>query len=112
MREKQSGKSSRARFLIGMQIAGVAIAVLLLFLILKPSGDVTYRFMTADHPIDVMTDRTGRWFYYSQWPKGATPQLAANVRKELLPLGFAEDTTKQTLVSICKEEARGDRVQP
>ena len=110
MREKQSGKTHRGRLLVGMQIAGAAMAVLLLFALLKPSGDVTYRFMTADHPIDVMADRSGRWFYYSQWPNGRTPQLAAAVRKELLPQGFTEDTANKPLVSVCERQARSDCV--
>src|SRR5262249_26232863 len=47
---------------------------------------------TEGHPIDVMNDGSGRWFYYqADIANGAAPVLAAAVRKELLPLGFTED---------------------
>ena len=58
-----------------------------------------YRFITVDHPIDVMNDASGRWFYYSFFDpdptKGTVTALAAAVRKELLPQGFAEDTANK-----------------
>jgi hypothetical protein len=55
-----------------------------------------YPFITEDHPIDVMSDGTGRWYYYMTDPaKGSAPVLAATVRKELQHQGFTEDTTNK-----------------
>ena len=94
IQEETSRKSRRGRFLFWLLIAGGVIGLSLLFLLMKPSGDVPYRFMSAiDHPIEVMGDRSGRWFYYGPGRmKGSAAQIAAGVRKELLPLGFTEDT--------------------
>ncbi len=95
MQEETSRKPRRVRFLPWLLIAGGVIGLLMLFLLLKPSGDVPYQFMqTIDHPISVMGDHSGRWFYYGPGRmKGSATQIAAGIRKELLPLGFTEDTT-------------------
>ena len=95
MQEKHRRKPRQPRFLLWMEIAGAGIVLLVLFLLLKPSGDAPYQFMQAmEHPIDVMGDRSGRWFYYGpERMAGTAPQIAATIRRELLPLGFTEDTS-------------------
>lgn len=96
MQEKTGRKSHRVRFLPWLLVAAGVLGIPVLFLLLKPSADVTYRFMTADHPIDVMGDRSGRWFFYgTARTNGGAPQIAAAVRKELLPLGFTEDAANK-----------------
>jgi hypothetical protein len=74
----------------------IAIAALIMAgiaMVIVPFRPPTaYGFITVGHPIDVMNDGTGRWFYYqADTAQGAAPALAAAVRKELLPQGFTED---------------------
>ena len=57
------------------------------------STDRSYTFTASEHPIDVMGNGAGRWFYYMPTPvAGGTARFAANVRRELLPQGYVEDT--------------------
>src|ERR1041385_5262652 len=56
----------------------------------------SYRFITASHPIDVMNDGSGRWYYFMvDGSKGGVPAVAAEARKELLAQGFTEDTSNK-----------------
>lgn len=57
------------------------------------TADCEYTFTRGTHPIDVMGNGDGRWFYYMpDCPAGGAAQTAGEVRGELLPLGFREDT--------------------
>src|SRR5437867_10985781 len=78
-------------------VAIAAVLMAAIAMIMVPFRPPTaYGFITVGHPFDVMNDGSGRWFYYQADPaNGAAPVLAAAVRKELLPLGFTEDTANR-----------------
>src|SRR5262245_3738560 len=83
-------RRSITRALVIVLVAALAIVIAVLLVPFRPP--TAYRFITAGHPIDVMNDGTGRWFYYMpDPPNGGAPGLAQTVRKELLPNGFTED---------------------
>jgi hypothetical protein len=96
MTDEQPNKRGRV---LARAVLVAAIAVLMagIAMVMAPFKPPTaYGFITAGHPIDVMNDASGRWFFYQADPaKGAAPVLAAAVRKELLPLGFTEDLANQ-----------------
>lgn len=83
----------RFRLVFWLLMAMLTVGMTTLFLSPPPRGDSKYGFVT-DHPIEVMSDSSGRWFFYGPAPvTGGTPQIAATVRKELLPQGFKEDVS-------------------
>lgn len=85
----------RSRLQVVLALAAV-FAALITVVLLLPTNSTGYRFITVGHPISVMSDTTGRWFYYSaDQLSGDAPTLAATVRRELEPLGFVEDATNK-----------------
>ena len=87
----------RFPILIWLLFALLAVGVAAFFAPPKNNAQFyQYGFLPADHPIDVVSDQSGRWFYYfmDRLP-GGVPRLAAQVRQELLPQGFTEDTSSR-----------------
>src|SRR5258708_7230795 len=94
--ETEHPTRKRNRWLAAFWVLLVAFLSVVIGMIAVPFRPPTaYSFITVDHPIDVMNDASGRWFYYSIFTpdptKGTVTELAATVRNELLPLGFTED---------------------
>ncbi len=101
-----STKPRRFRTLLWLSLAALIFVCAVFLIASKPSSDYHYSFLTADHPIDVISDARGRWFYYMPAPvTGGAPKLADSVRNELLPLGFTEDLSNKPWFRFVK----GDR---
>jgi len=87
----------RRHWMTALWVSFTACIALVTAMVAVPFKPPTaYPFIKVDHPIDVMNDHSGRWFYYqADTGQGSAPVLAAAVRKELLPQGFTEDTANK-----------------
>ena len=62
-----------------------------------------YRFIHADHPIDMVYAKDGQWLYYFEG--GEPKDVADRARKDLIPSGYVEDTAHKPWFHFVK----GDR---
>jgi len=73
-----------------------ALAIMLALAFLPPSNlNTRYPFIQADHPIDVGSSGSGRWFYFmpANVEKKTPADLADTARRYLIPRGYKEDTS-------------------
>jgi hypothetical protein len=59
----------------------------------QPPGR-SYSFIPMDHAVSMLQDGKDRWSYYN-WGIVAVSTVAEQARKELVPLGFREDSSQR-----------------
>lgn len=73
-----------------------------------------YAFIKSDHPVEILRARGGgRWLFYDF--QGQPADIIADVRRELLPRGFVEDSSEQPWFRFTREAdivvvCRGDQM--
>jgi hypothetical protein len=67
----------------------VTVAVIAAGLLLVPQPRPAFHFVKAQHPVDMMNDKSGTWTYY--YVGGLPKALADAARTELQAAGFSED---------------------
>jgi hypothetical protein len=73
--------------------AAVGIIVCAIALLGMARPDRAFSFVTEDHPVDTWADGGDKWAYFSEG--GTVPALLPKARRELLGLGYVEDTTQR-----------------
>lgn len=67
------------------------IAVIAFFIgeVVLVGSAIPFAFIKSDHPVSIVTDDDGRWFYYDF--QGKPSYIIASVRQELTAKGYKED---------------------
>ena len=82
----------------------IAVLIFLVVIVLSKAGGPSkpqYHFVTADHPVDMWTNKKDRWAYFFIGGN-SLKELGDKAREELTPLGFQEDTTESPWIRFVK----------